>query len=1147
LGGLFCPQVRGAASPADEHEFFEKDVRPLLVEKCWQCHGDGKIKGGLRLTSRASVLEGGDSGPAAVSGKPAESLLIRAVRYDADLRMPPKGKLTARQVDVLARWVERGLPWPEDRKTVSQPERAQRLAISDEQRRFWAFQPVVTVAPPDVRDAAWVRSPVDRYILSPLEKKGLTPAAPADRRTLLRRVTLDLIGLPATPDEVDAFVADDSPAAFDRVVDRLLASPRYGERWGRHWLDVVRYADARDLIQLPAESDFREAWRYRDWVVDAFNRDLPYPDFVRAQVAGDLLPPPRPGGINAEGLVATGMLAIADFVPGDVDKEQMIADYVNDQVDVVSRAFLGLSIACARCHDHKFDPISTEDYYALAGIFFSTRLIPEPSPGNTPLVRVPLLSPSEIAAIEARDARDKRRRAELEQQLPDAADREYIAHLTRRLTKETERYLIAACRVRADAAKASRNEVAKREGLREDLLTGWVRYLERVNAQPLASRPAALRAAAAGTLSGPALVRSARELQQGLAAVAMSEKATRSPNAQVLAEACVLRFRADDPQVGTDAKGRVSLWPNRAGLPSDAIPPSGGYGPTRASATIAGLAKPVLRFDGTAMLEAPRCVAPSGSLFAVFRSGEGAVAGQRLLGWEDSDVGKHGLSLMPNPDGRLQAILRNNGRSGDLVVACNPAQFEVVAVTWGPSGTQLYRNGAPAGASKEIDAVSADPAIAAFRLGGPGSGSSARFRGDLAEIRVYNRPLADTERRQVEAELQASWFQPADPRAAAPDSLAELFDELRSPRGPFWVSSADRRTMLSPDDRVRLAALDRELDALRRKTPTEIPRAVAVQDGGPKGSRHEGFKDAQVYVRGDPKKPGKTVPRGFPRVLAGETQPSIHDGSGRRQLADWLARTDHPLTARVMVNRIWQHHFGEGLVRTPNDFGTRGERPTHPELLDDLAARFVASGWSIKAMHRLILKSSTYQQTTQTTQAPPEGRGGDPENRLFGRMNRRRLEAEEIRDSLLTVAGQLEPNRGGPGFTDPGVPKRTLYLMSVRTGPNTSDFGRLFDRADPGSIVAQRGQSIVAPQALFFLNDPFVADLAKALATRIAREEPWSVDARIRRLYALTLSRPPTTAETDLGRRLLTPDGSVDPWERYCHLILCKNEFLYVD
>jgi hypothetical protein len=779
--------VHARADDPGATEFFEKSIRPILAEKCQKCHGGARTRGGLSLAGRAMVLKGGDSGPAAVPGKPRESLIIAAVEQHGELKMPPEGKLSPGEVDRLRRWIELDMPWPESHAGDSvAPGTA--AADRDDPRDWWAFRPVRAATPPAVKDAAWVRSEIDRFILAALEAREMRPSPAADRRPLIRRATYDLTGLPPTPEEVESFVADGSPGAFARVVDRLLASPAYGERWGRHWLDVVRYADARDLIQLPAESDFREAWRYRDWVVAAFNRDMSYAEFVRFQIAGDLMPPRRPGGINPDAIVATGLLALADFVPGDVDKDQMIADYVDDQVNVVGKAFLGLTIGCARCHDHKFDPISAEDYYALAGIFFSTSLVPGPVPGNTPLIRVPLLAPDELARLRAQDAAETRRRVELE----------------------------------------------------------------------------------------------------------------------------------------------------------------------------------------------------------------------------------------------------------------------------------------------------------------------------------------------------------------------HLLDELRSARGPFWPAAAERRKLLPPEHRAQRDALARELEVLKKKPGPEIPRAVAVRDGGPKGTRHEGFKDAQVFLRGDHKKPGKTVPRGFPRILTGGQPARITEGSGRRQLADWLTRPDHPLTARVMVNRIWEHHIGEGLVRTANDFGRRGDAPSHPGLLDHLATRFVQSGWSLKVMHRLIMLSSTYQQSARVEAA---GLAADPENRLLGRMNRRRLDAEAIRDGLLAVAGRLEARRGGPAFAELAVPRRTLYLMSVRTGPGSSasDFGRLFNRADPGSIVARRDESVVAPQALFFLNDPFVIDLGRALAARLAREEPGGGEPRIRRLYALALARPPSAAEMDLGRQLLAPDGDIDPWERYCQIILSSNEFLYID
>jgi hypothetical protein len=552
LCSLPAQAVAAAPSPA-EIDFFEKDVRPLLVEKCLQCHGEVRPKGGLRLTSRANILKGGDRGPAVVAGKPEESLLLRAVRHLEQPRMPPKEKLTGRQIEVLSRWVKLGLPWPATQATLTANEH---FTITEKQKRFWAFQPVKAVAIPTVRDQTWPRSTVDRFILSALEAKGLTPAAPAYKRTLLRRVTFDLIGLPPTSAEINRFLADDSPDAFARVLDRLLASPQYGERLGRYWLDLVRYADARDLIQLPEASDFREAWRYRDWVVDAINQDMPYSDFMEYQVAGDLLQPRDPERINKDALVATGLLAIADFVPGDVDKELMIADYVNDQIDVVSRAFLGLTVACARCHDHKFDPISTEDYYGLAGIFFSTRLIPGPVAGNTPLVRVPLLPQPAIDRAKAKFEADKRRLGKVQRALGGAADREYRAVLRRLATTQTARYLVAACEHRhrvPDKPIVSLNDLARERKLDVDLLKAWLTYLgkDRPTGRTtlLDAWRKKVREPAAGKLDRTALERSARELEQSLARVAARREieAKRSPGKKTLAESLLLHFRADDP------------------------------------------------------------------------------------------------------------------------------------------------------------------------------------------------------------------------------------------------------------------------------------------------------------------------------------------------------------------------------------------------------------------------------------------------------------------------------------------------------------------------------------------------------------------------------------------------------------------------
>ncbi|QVL31602.1 DUF1553 domain-containing protein [Telmatocola sphagniphila] len=1145
---LFCLLLNATGQAANfsdsEDNFFEKDIRPLLVEKCVGCHGDSKSKGGLTLNSRAAVLRGGDSGSAIVPGQPDKSLLIKAVRYQGDLQMPPKGKLTNKQIELLEKWVKLGARWP---GVDSTPVPGSHFTITEKQRQFWSFQTVKFPPLPAFRDSSWAKSEIDRLILTGLRAKNLAPAAPADKRTLLRRATFDLIGLPPKPEEIEAFLKDDSPEAFAKVVDRLLASPHYGERWGRHWLDVVRYADARDLIQLPKESDFREAWRYRDWVVDSFNRDMPYTDFVRSQIAGDLQPSTRPDRFNKEGLVATGMLAIADFVPGDVDKNQMIADYVNDQIDVVGRAFLGLSISCARCHDHKFDPISTEDYYALAGIFFSTRIIPGPVPGNTPLVKVPLLSPNEIEQLKLRAAADETRRKELERSLSDASTSEYRNYLRTLLDEQSARYILAAhdCRT---LDKPSAVVVANRLGLHNGLLAEWIAFLARVEKHPEAGYPALLREIAADKLSDPALVRAALEVQNALSGSVQRDRdqAGRAPEKYALDHSLLFQFRADDPRIAFDEVKRIAFWPNFSGFWLNASPPVPKNSPETAYAKIGQHQKPVIRFQGQSVLAVERPVPPMGSLFIVFRPSPESRAGERIVGWEDADSGQHGLGLMTDSKGRLHAILRKNGLSGDLVDNHAWNGFETVCISWGPGGTTMRRNAVDV-SSKTIDGISSDPKITALAIGGPGSGNGPRFTGDIAELRVYDRPLSDSERLLVDDELHKTWFEADGPRVPKRDAFDELVVEMLSTRGAFWPPVEERIKLLPAEVQKRFETTSRELNLLRNKPAVEVPMAVAVQDGGPKGTRHEGFKDATVFLRGDSKRLGKTIPRGFPKVLAGNQTEKIIEGSGRLQLADWLTHSTNPLTSRVMVNRIWQHHFGEGLVRTPNDFGERGERPTNPELLDYLATKFIESKWSAKTMHRLIMLSAVYQQSCTNS---PDAMSRDPENRLFGRMNRQRLEAEAIRDSLLAVSGRLDSTLGGAPFSDLAIPRRTLYLMSSRTAANTSDFGRLFDAADPSMIVAQRGQSVVAPQALFFLNDPFVRGVAKDLAARIRKETPEDPEARIEHLYSLTLGRKPAKVEIEFGKKLLLPSthhDSPDPLERYCLLILSSNEFLFMD
>ena len=1131
----------GRAVTAEEGgvEISAAAVRSLLASRCGKCHDDATAKGGLSLASAAGLLAGGDSGPAIVPGKPEESLLLAAVRYADDrVQMPPDGKLSAAEIKSLSEWVMQGAPWPAAGAPAGAPvARAAPRRITDADRAHWAFQPVHDEAPPEVADEAWPRGAIDRFILARLEAAGLGPSEPADKRTLLRRATFDLTGLPPTPEEMEDFLADESPEAFETVIERLLASPQYGERWGRHWLDVVRYADARDLIQLPPESDFREAWRYRDWVVDAFNRDLPYTDFLSRQIAGDLLQPDDPGRIDAEALVATGFLAIADFVPGDVDKERMIADCVNDQIDVVGRTFLGLSLACARCHDHKFDPVSTDDYHALAGIFLSTRTIPGPVKGNTPLIRVPLLPAAEVAAIEAQARADQARLEELAGVLGRARDREHRLSLETRIVAESARYALAAWDLRqlpTEAPPALASLAAARQ-LDDAVLARFVSLL--------AAAPAPLGDLAKATDRDSA-VRIVATLAEQLAAGAARREGARTATAAEARTTELVRFTADDPAIDVDPAGRVIAWPDRDGLADDALPVADTAAPLVCQAMIGGRERPMLRFDGRAILAAAHEVPGVGSLTALFRAADDAQPGQRLVGWEDAAVGHHGVGLIAARSGALHAILRKGGANGDVVVAApaTPPEFQLVTLAWGPGGTKLYRNGDLVGSSMTIDSVSTAADIKSIRIGGAGSGAGPSFRGDLAELRITAGPLDDASRIRVEAEISGRWLHDGPAVAAAPAD--PLFDLLAGSSGPFWRPAAERDAWLGDDARARIRSLVAEQEALRQKPPVEIPRGVVVQDGGVPGTRHEGFQDAAVFIRGNPANRGHVVPRGFPRVLvAGEPTP-IGPGSGRRELAAWLSSPSHPLTARVMVNRLWQHHFGAGIVPVEGGFGLRGEPPSHPGLLDHLASRFIESGWSVKAMHRLMMRSSTYRQGSR---ADATTLAADPGNRLLGRMPRQRLEAEAIRDACLAVSGRLETTPGGPAFSELMTPRRSLYLMATRTGAKTTGFGALFDGADCGAIVEARKASTVAPQALFLLNDPFILDLADALAARVALDRPeGDLQSRLERLHALLFGRLPTDEERTLAGQFLAESGS-DGWARLCHLLLCSNEFIHVD
>ena len=1114
-----------ATPRSDDGTLFESRIRPLFAERCYSCHGNALVKGGLRLDSRAALMQGGGRGAAIVPGDPDRSLLLQAVRYKGGLKMPPSGPLSPAEIEALATWVKQGAIWPEDQVTPKPgaPQRGKSLpAVDAAAARHWSFLPVKRPAIPSVRSASWVKTPVDAFVLSALEAKGLSPALAANRRTLIRRATFDLTGLPPTPAEVDAFVADRFPTAWAKVVDRLLASPRYGERWGRHWLDVARYADSLDARGIGGEGDISEAWRYRDWVIDAFNRDMPYTDFVMNQIAGDLLPPPRQTGIrttsensakdiNVPGTIATGLLAIGNWGNGDADKDKILTDIADDQVDIVSRGFMGLTIGCARCHDHKFDPISTKDYYGLAGIFFSTHILPKLTPkgaGETPL-RIPLETGAD---------RDRRGQYAVKLAAMEKAAQAYRSEQLRSnahsMLPQTERYLMAAWDYShrpASESKLSSDEFAAKAGLKGYALRQWQDYLS-LNEYRLMALPFDKLQGVEGVygynapMGTPSLTANTNNEAKMILTFTLPPRSV-----------CVHPGPTNGVAIGW--KSPISGMVEISGRVVDADPACG---------------------NGIAwMLDHRSLRGPESIATGAFENG----ANQEFA------LGKGG--------GQLTHVSVKEGESIELLVlpkgeySCDTTVVELTIKERG--GSRIWN------LANDIltDLHKGNPH--ADRYGHPDTwrfydmATSRRGSGDATTTDV---PLAAWHETVTKAEAGAS-----DPSAmrAQIENAAQAFQAkftLDDNRSPFWINRPDDEVVLPAAIREQMKRQAVELAEFRKNAPPPVIYANGAQDGGCPESPHAGVHDVKVHIRGNYARLGDLVPRHFPVVLAGEQQPPITQGSGRLELARWIASDTHPLTARVMVNRIWQHHFGQGIVRTPSNFGKLGERPTNQPLLDFLASEFVRSGWSMKQMHRLIMLSATYQQSSV---APPKTLRADPDNKLFGRMNRTRLEAEALRDNLLSVSGQLDTIMGGPAYRDFKIPRRTVYLVTIRS--DRSGFGPLFDAADSTATMDHRTNSNVAPQALFLLNNPFALAQTRVIAGRLIASAP-DDPGRIAFAYRLLYGRLPSVAETKIGMGFLSrfanrpqekapavPNQSsgTRAWEVYSQILICANEFLYID
>jgi cytochrome c553 len=905
-------------------EFFEKKIRPVLATKCQGCHNAKLKTAGLDLSTAEGFVHGAQSGPIVAAGNPDGSRLIKVVGYSETLKMPPTGKLADEEIADLAAWVKMGAPWPGAPAATPSAVRPPSREFTEAEKRFWAFQPVTGPPLPSVKNEKWVQTPIDRFVLAKLEEKGLAPAPPAGKIALLRRATFDLTGLPPTERETRAFLADTSKDAFRNVVERLLASPRYGERWGRHWLDVARYADSTGNDE---DHRYPYAWRYRDYVIDAFNHDLPYDQFIREQVAGDLLPSADGKPLNVRGIVATGLLALGPKALAQKDKPKMMYDIYDEQVDVVSRAFLGLTVACARCHDHKFDPILTKDYYSMVAIFANTRDFSLVGDGVSKMLFRPLVPKDEYEKYQAGQKKVSQATLGVED-LTDGERDYYVGQLTPHLAD----YMLAARRVYDDHSAPA--DVARERNLKEDVLRKWVEYLK----PSPESRPH------------------------------LNEWRTAAPDkASEIAQGYQMRFNA-----------RADKW-------------------TQTMTTYRAKARKML----------------------------------------------------------------------------------------------MDRNMPPPG-KPEFDAAT-DP----------------------------------------------------------------FFFDVSFGSGPFAIPADQEEKFFRPEAREQLAKLRRELEEVKRAAPPEPAMACTVEEGEPVKQK--------VFVRGDYNNPGEDAPQAFPKILTvNANQPEIRSGSGREQLAEWLARPENPLPARVMVNRIWQWHFGDGIVRTSDNFGKMGERPTHPDLLDYLASRFVESGWSIKAVHRIIMLSSAYQMSSEISGAASEI---DPENKLFSRFNRQRLDVEEIHDGMLAIDGSLDLTMGGTlqhGFgTDKEnsaerlslnpetLRRRTVYLPLRRA--NLPTLLNLFDFGDATTVTGKRSLTNVAPQALFMMNSEFVAERALNVA-QLVRTGGAAPAQRMERAYWKILDRPPSAGEADAGltyidsfRKKFPKASDLDAWQSFCRILLASDDFIYVD
>jgi hypothetical protein len=1095
-----APVADAPGSPAG-NDFFEKKIRPVLVENCYPCHSTAanKRRGGLLLDTRDGFRKGGDSGPALVPGKPDESLFLKAVRHTGDLKMPPKGKLPAPVVADLEAWVKMGAPDPRDKATAAVT--ASWEEVLARRRQWWSLQPVRLPVIPAVRDAAWSRSPVDRFLLARLEQAGLQPAAPADRRTLIRRLSLVLLGLPPAPEETEAFVQDDSPAAWERLVDRLLASPHFGERWARHWLDVVRFSETHGNEW---NYEVHHAWRYRDYLIRAFNDDVPYDQLVCEHVAGDLLPRPR---WNTREQFNESVIGTAFYRFGEANHDDCITlrqigfDLVDNQLDTLTKAFQATTVACARCHDHKLDAISTKDYHGLLGILRSSRLVSHtidaPEVNAEPLRRLTTL------------------KAEVRRELGAAWLHE---------AGDVGRFLTAAQAKLAGQPDAA--ELAK--GLDLERLGRWVGVLKTDKA-PLEEPFSPWRLLASGKTDWRQL---AERVQQ-------EERERTGFNAA--------RFRTV-----ADFRAGTAGWQ------------VGGQGLRQGPAHAGDF---VLGHEGDVLV---RAVLPGGCfthalsdrLNGTLRSPVLPAGGKRL---SFQVMGRHGAAVrLVSNNCQLNYKNYRGLTSAELqwLTFTIPEDTDSLRV-YAELMTMLDNPKFP----DQLSALGGDPDN--YRV--PWDKATADPRSFFGVTRVVLHDGDELPRPEL-GHLRALFAAPepatrADVAARYTETVAAAVRawtaDQASDEDVVWLQALLRGGLLG--NSLRLTPRLQELAAEYRRVEQGLaqPRVVpGVADFGP------GFAQP-ILVRGDCWRPGAAVARRYLEVLARPEERPITTGSGRLELAEQIASRDNPLTARVMVNRVWHHLFGAGLVRTPDDFGHVGELPSHPELLDYLAARFMDEGWSVKRLIRSLVLTEAFRTASRPS---PRAQEVDPQNRLLQHYPARRLEAEGIRDAILAASGRLDGRLFGPSvqpyreqenadrrlFPGPldGAGRRSVYVKNnLMEGPK---FLGAFDF--PGGKVTQGRRDVtnVPAQALALLNDPFVLQQAELWAGRLVRRPDATVAARIVYVFRAGLGRPPEAEERQRFEQAVGELAALEGvpaedvlrsravWKDIAHAVFNLKEFIYI-